>query len=223
LTHFLHFPGRQFGHAARRFLALFSVKQGERYFTYALHRVTGGCIAVASGILKAVLDSTLCLRPAARTTGEICSYFFPRGCSLVSRGGRLKALVRIRAGENLLLCFPVFEASLVVGVSAISKSLNRFLWGETREGNKLSQVKKARITHFNFSFCTFFSPSWAYGIDSQRLATTVPAKVTAQNGANWAGATPLFCGRSAQKFRGVAPAHMFAGSEPFGEGGQPCC
>ncbi len=39
LAHFLHFLGRQFGHAARGFLALFSVKQGERYFTYAVHRV----------------------------------------------------------------------------------------------------------------------------------------------------------------------------------------
>jgi hypothetical protein len=67
---------------------------------------------------------------------RILSYFFPLGCSLVSRGGRLKVPVRIRAGENLFLPFSVFEASLVVGGSAISKNLNRFLRGETREGNR---------------------------------------------------------------------------------------
>jgi hypothetical protein len=55
------------------------------------------------------------------------SYFFPFGCSLVSRGGRLKAPVRIRAGENSLLSFSVFEASLVVGGSAIPKSVRHFL------------------------------------------------------------------------------------------------
>ncbi len=68
----------------------------------------------------------------------ILSYFFPFGCSLVSSGGRVKAPVRIRAGEKSFLSFSVFEASLVVGVSAISKSLNRFLQGETREENKVS-------------------------------------------------------------------------------------
>ena len=99
---------------------------------------------------------------------RILSYFFSLGSSLVSRGGRLKVPVCIRAGENLFLSFSVFEASLV-------------------------------------------------------FATTVSAKVTAQNGANWAGATPLFRLSAAQKVRGVAPAHMFARSEPFGEGGQPCC
>src|SRR6266851_7330814 len=35
--HFLHFVGKQFGQAARGFLAFFSVKQGERYFTCAVH------------------------------------------------------------------------------------------------------------------------------------------------------------------------------------------
>ncbi len=154
---------------------------------------------------------------------RILSYFFSLGSSLVSRGGRLKVPVCIRAGENLFLSFSVFEASLVVGSLAISKSLNRFLQGETREGNNGSQVKTARITHFNFFFSTFFTQSSANGIDSQGFATTVSAKVTAQNGANWAGATPLFRLSAAQKVRGVAPAHMFARSESFGEGGQPCC
>jgi hypothetical protein len=131
--------------------------------------------------------------------------------------------VRIRAGENLFLSFSVFEASLVVGGSAISKSLNRFLQGETREGNKGSQVKTARITHFNFFFSTFFTQSSAHGIDSQGFATTVSARVTAQNGANWAGATPLFRLSAAQKVRRVAPAHMLSRSKPFGERSQPCC
>ena len=31
-------------------------------------------------------------------------------------------------------------------------------------------------------------------------------KVTQKKTPDWAGATPLFCGRAAQKFRGVAPA-----------------
>jgi len=70
----------------------------------------------------------------------------------------------------------------------------------------VSKVKTVRITHFSFFFSTFFTWSSAHRIDSQRFATTAPAKVIAQNGANRAGATPLFCGRAAQKFRGVAPA-----------------
>src|SRR5260370_27452277 len=36
-THFLHFVGRQIGFAAGAFSALFSAKQGERHFTYAVH------------------------------------------------------------------------------------------------------------------------------------------------------------------------------------------
>jgi hypothetical protein len=39
----------------------------------------------------------------------------------------MKVLVRIRAGRNLFLTFPVFEASLIVEGSTISKSFNRFL------------------------------------------------------------------------------------------------
>ncbi len=69
-----------------------------------------------------------------------------------------------------------------------------------------TQVKKARITLFSFVFTTFFTRSSAYGARSQRLVTAASAKVAAQKGANRAGATPLFRGRAAQKFRGVAPA-----------------
>jgi hypothetical protein len=38
-THFLHFVGRQNGHASKAFSAFFSAKKGERYFTCAVHRV----------------------------------------------------------------------------------------------------------------------------------------------------------------------------------------
>jgi hypothetical protein len=151
------------------------------------------------------------------------SHFFPLGSSLVTRGGRLKVPVRIRAGENLFLSFPVFEASLVVGGSAISKSLNRFLQGETREGNKGSQVKTARITPFSFVFSKFFSlwrEQFLCGVGDREPAQ---AKVTVEKTPKWAGATPLFRLSAAQKVRGVAPAHMLAPSELFGEGGRPCC
>jgi len=68
------------------------------------------------------------------------------------------------------------------------------------------RVKTVIITHFSFFFSIFFTQSTAHGIDSRKFATTVPVKVTAQNAPSRAGATPLFCGRAAQKFRGVAPA-----------------
>jgi hypothetical protein len=63
-----------------------------------------------------------------------------------------------------------------------------------------------RIALFNFVFSNFFTQGSTYGIHSQELATTTSANVTAQKRPNRAGATPLFCGRSAQKFRGVTPA-----------------
>jgi hypothetical protein len=65
------------------------------------------------------------LERATQCTGTkiIFSSFFPSRCSLVSRGDRrnigpkgMKALVRIRAGQNLLLPFSLFEASLIVEV-----------------------------------------------------------------------------------------------------------
>jgi hypothetical protein len=154
---------------------------------------------------------------------RILSYFSSLGCSLVSRGGQLKVPVRIRAGENLFLSFSVFEASLVVGGAAISKSLNRFLQGETCEGNKGSQVKTARITPFSFAFSKFFSlwrEQFLCGVGDREPAQ---AKVTVEKTPKWAGATPLFRLSAAQKVPGVAPAHMFARSGPFGKGGQPCC
>jgi hypothetical protein len=151
------------------------------------------------------------------------SHFFRLGSSLVRRGGPLKTLVRIRVDENLFLSFSVLEASLVVGGSAISKRLNRFLQGETREGNKESQVKTARITPFSFVFSKFFSlwrEQFLCGVGDREPAQ---AKVTVEKTPKWAGATPLFRLSAAQKVPGVAPAHMFARSDPFGERGQPCC
>ena len=66
-------------------------------------------------------------------------------------------------------------------------------------------MKNVRTTRFSSFFSTFFTRNSAHGIDSQRFAATVPAKVTAQNARNRAGATPLFCGRAAQKFVGSLP------------------
>jgi len=167
--------------------------------------------------------STLCSWPLPRRAGEIVSYFPPLGCSLVSEGGRLKTLVRIRTGENLFLCFSVFEASSVVGVSAISKSRNLVLHGETHEGNKVSQVKTARITYFSFVFSKFFSlwrEQFLCGVGDREA---VKAKVTVEKTPKWAGATPLFRLSAAQKVRGVAPAHMFTEKRAARGRGQLCC
>ena len=60
-------------------------------------------------------------------------------------------------------------------------------------------MKTVTITDCTFTFTTFFTRSSAHGIRSQRFGTTASAKVTAQNNANRAGATALFCERSAQK------------------------
>jgi len=68
------------------------------------------------------------------------------------------------------------------------------------------QVKNVRITSCTFRPANFFTRRSAYGVCSQRFATTAPAKVTTQNRPKRAGATPLFGGRSAQKFGRVAPA-----------------
>ncbi len=64
----------------------------------------------------------------------------------------------------------------------------------------MSKVKTVRITHFSLFFSTFFTWSSAHRIDSQRFATTAPAKVTAQNGANRAGATPFFADEPPKSF-----------------------
>ena len=74
------------------------------------------------------------------------------------------------------------------------------------ESKKVNKVKTARITHCTFRIANFFTRSYTYGIRSQAFATSTSANVTAQKRPNRAGATPLFGGRSAQKFGRVAPA-----------------
>jgi hypothetical protein len=111
--------------------------------------------------------------------------------------------VRIPAGEKLFLSFSVFEASLVVGASAIPKSVPHFLQGER---NKVSQVKMARNTHFSFVFSKFFSlwqPQFLFGVRDREPRKT---KVAVEKTPKWAGATPLFRLSAAQKVCGVAPA-----------------
>jgi len=84
-------------------------------------------------------------------------------------------------------------------------------------------VKTARITLFSFVFSKFFSlwrDQFLCGVGDREPAQ---AEVTVEKTPKWAGATPLFRLSAAQKVRGVAPARMFARSEPFGEGSQPCC
>jgi hypothetical protein len=75
-------------------------------------------------------------------------------------------------------------------------------------------VQKVRTTHFNPFFTNFFTRSSAHGMDSSRLATTAPTKVTVEKTPNRAGATPLFGGQSAQKFVGSLP--------PAPSGSGPC-
>jgi len=56
----------------------------------------------------------------------------------------MKALVRILAGRNFSLSFSVFEASLIVGVSKISRRFNRFL---QRKGDGCIKDTDHRISH----------------------------------------------------------------------------
>ncbi len=79
----------------------------------------------------------------------------------------------------------------------------------------MTQVKKVRITVCTFITANFFTRCSTYGIGSQVFATTASAKVTAPKRSNRAGATPLFCGQSAQKFRWVAPAFAGTSRRPF--------
>jgi hypothetical protein len=67
-------------------------------------------------------------------------------------------------------------------------------------------VKMVRITLCTFRTATSSPNARPAEFVLKRFATTVLAKITVQNRANRAGATPVFCGRAAQKFRGVAPA-----------------
>ena len=90
---------------------------------------------------------------------------------------------------------------------------NPFLFAKTSDGKKVSQVTTARIALCNFIIANFFTRRLAYGSRPQAFATTTSPKVTARQSSDWAGATPLFCGQSAQKFLGVTPAHTHARKE----------
>ena len=70
----------------------------------------------------------------------------------------------------------------------------------------MTKVKTVKTTLCTFRIANFFTQGSSYGIRSQAFATATSAKVAAQKRSNRAGATPLFCGRSAQKFCGVTPA-----------------
>jgi hypothetical protein len=82
--------------------------------------------------------------------------------------------------------------------------LQRFARVFRRMPDETSEECRKYALHFQIG--NFFTRSSAYRIRSQALATTTSAKVAAQKRSNRAGATPLFCGRSAQKFCRVAPA-----------------
>jgi hypothetical protein len=66
-------------------------------------------------------------------------------------------------------------------------------------------VEDGKNYPLHFENCHFFTRRSAHGIHPQAFATSPSAKVTAQKRSNRAGATPLFCGRSAQKCPGSLP------------------
>jgi hypothetical protein len=79
-----------------------------------------------------------------------------------------------------------------------------FYGNQVKEEGHSSEVGKNYPLHFQN--CHFFTRRAEYRIRFQLFTTTTAAKVTAQERSNRAGATPLFGGRSAQKFGRVAPA-----------------
>jgi hypothetical protein len=77
-------------------------------------------------------------------------------------------------------------------------------------------VKTVRITLCTFGTANFFTLSSSEVFEGRRNTKREEKKVTVAKRQNRAGATPLFCGEAAQKFRGVAPAlrHEFS-CRPF--------
>lgn len=75
---------------------------------------------------------------------------------------------------------------------------------QVKEEDESGEEGKQYSLHFQN--CHFFTRPAEYRIRFQLSTTTTAAKVTAQESSNRAGATPLFRGRSARKFCGVAPA-----------------
>jgi hypothetical protein len=69
----------------------------------------------------------------------------------------------------------------------------------------MPKVKTVKTTLCTFRIANFFTRCSAYAVRPQAFATATSAKITAQKRSNRAGATPLFCGRAAQKFRGSLP------------------
>ena len=81
------------------------------------------------------------------------------------------------------------------------------------------RVKKVRITLCTFGTANFFTPKSPEVFGSRRNMKCEERKVTVAKRQNRAGATPLFCGEAAQKFRGVAPALRHESScRPFCHG-----
>ncbi len=83
---------------------------------------------------------------------------------------------------------------------------SRPCFARVRSENPDETGEEGKNYPLHFQNCHFFTRRLVCGIRSQRFATTTPTKVTAQKRSDRAGATPLFCGQSAQKFLGVAPA-----------------
>jgi hypothetical protein len=77
-------------------------------------------------------------------------------------------------------------------------------------------VKKVRLTFCTFGTVHFFTRTCPEPVEFARPPEYEENTVTAAKRQNRAGATPLFCGVAAQKFRGVAPAlrHEFS-CRPF--------
>jgi hypothetical protein len=80
-------------------------------------------------------------------------------------------------------------------------------------------VKKVRITLCTFGTGNFFTLRSSEVFGNPRNTKCEEQKVTVAKRQNRAGATPLFWGEAAQKFRGVAPAlrHAFS-CRPFCHG-----
>ena len=83
-------------------------------------------------------------------------------------------------------------------------------------------MKNVRTTFFSWVFCKFFSLWPEQFLLSVGDREAMQTKVTAGKTLKRAGATPLFRPSAAQKVCGVAPAHIFTRSEPFGKGDHPC-
>ena len=86
-------------------------------------------------------------------------------------------------------------------------------------GFREKRVKKVRLTLCTFGTANLFTPNGSEVFGNRRNTKCEEQKVTVAKRQNRAGATPLFCGEAAQKFRGVAPALRHESScQPFCHG-----